>query len=496
MSSLFFAFLLVLQSSVYCLNVDPDRTIVYGPGLKPRLVFPARYFYIQAVDVTGQNFTESPGDVFSVNLKGFESPCRIWTQVLDRHDGSFIVRYRLYQTCDDLIVEIIYNDTIHVAKSPYRFDGPIYQEECNCPNDLQEWMDSMHCPDSYRQIDEDLKQFPKVDMDVVLKNAEYRFNHSGSHSFCNYAVIGNKVYRKCYGQHVGFKMFMDNILLSLTRKMTLPDIEMLVNLGDWPLEKLDVTQGAIPIFSWCGSDDSRDIVMPTYDLTESTLETMGRVMLDMLSVQSNTGPKWEDKIPIGFWRGRDSRRDRLQLVYIGKKNPHLIDAALTDFFFFPEMEEEYGPKTSRISFFDFFKYKYQIHVDGTVAAYRLPYLLAGDSVVLKQESKYYEFFYRDLEPMVHYVPFQRDLFDIVTRLEWAKSNDETVKKIARNGQNFARENLMADQIFCYHAVLFKDYAQRLVNRIKVREGMDLVEQPSDSKSQCNCRTLQIHKDEL
>ena len=31
-----------------------------------------------------------------------------------------------------------------------------------------------------------------------------------------------------------------------------------------------------------------------------------------------------------------------------------------------------------------------LNVDGTVAAYRLPLLLAGNSVVLKQASKYFE----------------------------------------------------------------------------------------------------------
>lgn len=67
---------------------------------------------------------------------------------------------------------------------------------------------------------------------------------------------------------------MDAILLSLARKVVLPDVEMFVNLGDWPL----VSKGLpnYPVFSWCGSDDSKDIVMPTYDITESTLENMGR----------------------------------------------------------------------------------------------------------------------------------------------------------------------------------------------------------------------------
>ena len=57
-----------------------------------------------------------------------------------------------------------------------------------------------------------------------------------------------------------------------------PDIEFFVNLGDWPLEKRKINEGPTPLFSWCGSEDSRDIIMPTYDLTESSLEMMSRYM--------------------------------------------------------------------------------------------------------------------------------------------------------------------------------------------------------------------------
>lgn len=49
------------------------------------------------------------------------------------------------------------------------------------------------------------------------------------------SFILKQIYRKCYGQHVGFNMFMDNMLHSMVRKMVLPDIEFIVNLGDWPL---------------------------------------------------------------------------------------------------------------------------------------------------------------------------------------------------------------------------------------------------------------------
>lgn len=79
-----------------------------------------------------------------------------------------------------------------------------------------------------------------------------------------------------------------------------------------------------------------------------------------------------------------------------------------------------------ITAFGVFQYKYQINVDGTVAAYRMPYLLAGDSVVLKQDSIYYEHFYKQLQPWVHYIPFKADLSDLLEKIQWAKDHDEEV----------------------------------------------------------------------
>lgn len=79
------------------------------------------------------------------------------------------------------------------------------------------------------------------------------------------------------------------------------------------------------------------------------------ISLDMLSVQGNTGPLWKDKIPKLFWRGRDSSRERLKLISIGRQHQTLINASLTNFFFFRDVETEYGPKVDRVSFFEFFK---------------------------------------------------------------------------------------------------------------------------------------------
>ena len=92
-------------------------------------------------------------------------------------------------------------------------------------------------------------------------------------------------------------------------------------------------------------------------------------------------------------------------------------------------------------------------MDGTVAAYRFPYLLAGDSVVFKQDSPYYEFFYDELTEWKEYIPVKRDLSDLVEKLEWAVNHDDEAHKIALNGQKYARSNLIPHNIFCYHVKL-------------------------------------------
>ena len=272
-----------------------------------------------------------------------------------------------------------------------------------------------------------------VDMAEVTSEARRRFSEAGSQCWCHYAVKDGLVYRQCYGQHTGFRMFWDSVLGWLSRRTRLPDLEIIVNLGDWPLAKLRDLP-VPPMVSWCGSGDTGDLVMPTYDLTESSLECMGRQSLDILAALGKNEIPWEKKTEKLFWRGRDSSRERLELVRMGKRHPDLIDAGITAFFFFRDEMEKLGGRTNHTVFFNFFDYKYQLCLDGTVAAYRLPYLLAGGSVVFKQESTYFEHFYKDLKPWQHFIPVKRDLSDILERVKWAKDNDAEVRRIAENAR--------------------------------------------------------------
>lgn len=133
-----------------------------------------------------------------------------------------------------------------------------------------------------------------------------------------------------------------------------------------------------------------------------------------------------------------------------------------------------------------FQYKYQVNVDGTVAAYRFPYLMLGDSLVLKQDSQYYEFFYGRLQPGVHYVPVRRNLSDLLEKIKWARENDARAQEMAAAGQMLARDLLQPSRLYCYYRRVLQAYAERQAGAPLRHPDMELVPQPDDHTAACAC----------
>lgn len=79
------------------------------------------------------SLTTSPGDTaFEVKILSPVEPfTRIWIQVLDRQDGTFLVRYRMYATYTDLHISILLKSK-HVAASPYILKGRVRSELLFC----------------------------------------------------------------------------------------------------------------------------------------------------------------------------------------------------------------------------------------------------------------------------------------------------------------------------------------------------------------------------
>lgn len=474
--------------------------MVSGIGLNANVTMPVRYVFVRAVDPAGNWLRSSPRHSFVARLNGRSpdgSACRHRMEVLDLHDGRVVVRFRLVSTCLSAQLEIYYANQ-PVAGSPFRFAEPIQAEECSCPSGtLSDWIAAAQCA-PLPHVEAELERYRGLDFNNVLNRTVTLFNKPYAQSYCHYNVRQNKVYRKCYGKYPGFSMFVDALLYSLSRKAVLPDTEFLFNLGDWPLIK-SASKLSIPMFSWCGSTDTDDLTVPTYDLTGSTLDAMSRVTLDMISVQSVEWLPWHQRKSQGFWRGRDSCHERLRLIEISRQHPELIDAAITHFFFFKDQIDKYGPTKERVSFFQFFNYKYQISIDGTVAAYRFPYLLAGGSLVFKQKSKYHEHFYRHLKPGVHYVEVRADLSDLVDKLLWARENDNQARAIAEAGRAAAQELLMPQHVMCHHAIILQTWSQfSLSTPESPRADMQLAEDEAYQHrvGQCQCHLTATRHDEL
>lgn len=50
---------------------------------------------------------------------------------------------------------------------------------------------------------------------------------------------------------------------------------------------------------------------------------------------------------------------------------------------------------------------------------------------------------------------KRDLSDLVDNVRWARDNDAEARKIVLAGQEYARNNLLPQNVLCYHIVLLK-----------------------------------------
>ena len=449
---------------------------VSGPGLTPdKVILPCRYFFITSSS-PDEAEEVSKGDL-EVSLMGRDDRgglCRPHHELMKVTQGQFLVRYKLYYNCNDLDISVKIRGR-HIEASPVTISGPSLSDSCHCPLEMSAWLDTCPASPASSQMESDLARWIEagVDMEEVVGEARRQFSEAGSQCWCHYAVEAGQVYRQCHGQHTGFRMFWDSVLGWLTRRARLPDLEIIVNLGDWPLAKLKGKLPVLPMVSWCGSGDTGDLLVPTYDLTESSLECMGRQSLDILAALGKNEVPWEEKTEKMFWRGRDSSRERLQLVRLGAENPDLIDAGITAFFFFRDEMSALG-RTNHTLFFDFFDHKYQLCLDGTVAAYRLPYLLAGGSAVFKQESNYFEHFYKDLKPWQHFIPVKRDLSDILDQIKWAKDNDAEVRKIAENARNYVIQNLLPDHVLCYYGSFLQKWSELMKNEVRIGPDMELV----------------------
>jgi len=459
-----------------------------GNGIIPHLNVPVRTVFIQIYEDDGETPVdardlEEPDAVQVVFKYKNGNLCPVRKTQGVHWDGRIMFRYRINGDIHtDSQIEIWYRNQF---QTQIEFKQSFFNENCHCPLPLEDFYKAYNCPETFDQLEEDFLPFLSgIDLRELWKAGNEK--RWGTEATIHYVIYNQKVYTKRLGKITDFKMFVDGMVHSLLRKVKLPNMEFVFNVGDWPIEKnLD---NPLPVFSWCGSGKTADIIFPTWDQTKNTRLALARVTTDITYVQQHTGAKkWKDKIPKALFRGRDSNEGRLKLAEWNKTEP-LLDAGITSYNFRTINETKWGPKADFVPLSKMGDWKYNLLIDGTVAAYRAPYLFQHETVVLKQASEYYEWWYKSMKPGVHYVLLKKDLSDAMEKIKFVFENDRNARHIARAGSKKAQELLTTENMYCYYAKAFEKYAKLQKQKVKLYPASEheQTRDPDGGESKCKC----------
>ncbi len=275
----------------------------------------------------------------------------------------------------------------------------------------------------------------------------------------NNCLIGNRREDKGFPISDNRLVEIYDLLVETCKKHKVKDVEFFVNKRDFPVLKRDLTEpyhhifnsravplkvykydAYLPIFSMSGSVDFVDVLFPTDDDIAMYFRRK-QFAKEMRNVQ------WEDKEQICLFRGSatgsGTTPQNNQRLRLAEMEIPCLDAKITSWNKRPkkfcgqplsiinpsELTFKLGDK---MSIDQQCGYRYLVHVDGHVSAFRLSWMLHSRSLILMVESpeKYELWFQSLLRPWRHYIPIRADMSDLAEKIEWCINNDAESKKIA------------------------------------------------------------------
>jgi len=312
-------------------------------------------------------------------------------------------------------------------------------------------------------------------LDYVSRKIEQR-RKTQQHIPLNEWVPNNALMRYEYRQSEGDNnvVILNHLMKTLCERRDLPDIEFFINRRDFPQMKTNSTEPYnhiydspnhplvshnyrkySPVLSCSSTNGFADILMPTFeDWARAQYQDTGDVFPNACReypiIQHSA---WSTKISKAVFRGattgagfNEKTNQRLRALKITSKRPDLFDFGITKWNLRPRKYEgeqylrtielpEY-PRAGPLTLQQQSKYKYILNLEGHVAAYRLSYEFSSGSVVLLAASRWKMWYSGMIRPFVHYVPVAEDLSDLVSQVEWCRSNDDKCREIATNAQLF------------------------------------------------------------
>ena len=268
-------------------------------------------------------------------------------------------------------------------------------------------------------------------------------------------------------------------IIDMFREMTKTNIKTKINLTkpfiiwlkDFPLLPITTPGPFIPIFSQSTCPNYADIAIPNNEEWAMITKKYYPTKCKFDDIDAIMNVSWENKIEKAFFRGSgtgcfsDDRNPRFHVSRLSKLHPDLLDAGITRCVQRDKMEDDIIVQTHptgldfnlspEVPMPEFGRYKYILNIKGNGAAYRLPYLFFLGSVVLIVQTKFSLWFEPALVPWKHYIPIREDLSNLTDVVVWCRANDAKARKIALQGQEFAKEWFTRNNITFYMSSLVK-----------------------------------------
>ncbi len=362
------------------------------------------------------------------------------------------------------------------AKESFRsvFPNEEFQTKINRP--VPEWM--------RRQLESDFREFKAITSDTVEKTYRQIEKTTPIEDCCyRYRILDNQLYK-----YVSSKMLfsrrdnpLERALKTLLLFCRVPDVDFILCTMDGVPEPYmpsdffltDDPKEQAPILANAKLENSmtRYIVLipDKFSLSDEWVHTAKEIQA------LNQEIPWHEKKEIAFWRGgltdigipngtffsNYHLCPRFKICKLSLEFPERIDAGIT-WVDCEKMNEALlqdqvikGAASKR----DHLLCKYLPVLDGHMCTYPgYQWRLLSNSVCFKQESDQIQWFYSAIKSYVHYIPLKNDMSDLIDRILWAKSHEEEVKEISKNGREFARNHLMPADDYLYLYLVLQKYA--------------------------------------
>ncbi|WIA24005.1 hypothetical protein OEZ85_013630 [Tetradesmus obliquus] len=218
------------------------------------------------------------------------------------------------------------------------------------------------------------------------------------------------------------------------RSLRFPDSAFIVNIDDFPICKEG--RCPLPVFTnykkWRGGKnlDTNEVLFPVFNHHYEDLYVF----------------PWERKRPKAFMRASQqgcmpANSSRAVLAVTSEYHPQQLDLGITRIDGSDKHFLKFRfSKAGFVSIEDHAKWKYLLSADGCVAQTRLVKVMLANSVVLKEESDWIEYYYRSLKPWKHYAPFRagpdagEQVIGLVQHLE---AHESKARAIASEAQHWA-----------------------------------------------------------